>query len=207
MNNGNGAFCSIPHNSYSIIHCPMSRIGKKPIIIPAGVEVKIEGKKISIKGPKGALDLNIHELVSVSLSDTDGIKAVNVAIQDSSDVKQKALWGLTGRLILNMVMGVTAGFEEKLEVNGVGFRVAVSGNNLKLEVGFSHPVNYVLPQGISAVVEKNIITISGFDKQLVGEAAAQIRKIKPPEPYKGKGIKYIDEVIRRKAGKAVKAAA
>jgi len=185
----------------------MSRIGKKPIIIPAGVEARVEGKKIFIKGPKGALDLTIHNLVSASLGEADGVKAIQLTVTDQEDVKQRALWGLTGRLISNMVKGVTAGFEEKLEINGVGFRAAMSGNKLKLEVGFSHPVEYLMPQGISAAVEKNIITISGFDKQLVGEVAAQIRKIKPPEPYKGKGIKYIDEVIRRKAGKAVKAAA
>ncbi len=185
----------------------MSRIGKKPIIIPAGVDVKIDGQNISVKGPKGSLNLNIHKLVSAVLGEADGSKAVNVTVADPEDVKQKALWGLTGRLILNMVKGVTDGFAEKLEVNGIGFRAAVSGNKLKLEVGFSHPVEYLLPQGISAAVEKNLITISGFDKQLVGEVAAQIRKIKPPEPYKGKGIKYFDEVVRRKAGKAVKAAA
>lgn len=185
----------------------MSRIGKKPIIIPSGVDVKIDGRNVSVKGPKGALSLVMHPKTRAAIIEEGGAKSIKVAVDNEEDVEQRALWGLTARLLANMTEGVTRGYEKKLEINGVGFRAAVSGNKLKLEVGFSHPVEYPFPQGISIAVEKNIITVSGADKQLVGEVSAQIRKIKEPEPYKGKGIKYIDEVIRRKAGKAVKAAA
>jgi large subunit ribosomal protein L6 len=182
----------------------MSRIGKKPIAIPAGVEVKIEGKKVFVKGPRGALDVVMHDFASAEMQDAEGVKSVVVAVKNPDNVKNKAIWGLTARLISNMIKGVNQGFEKRLEINGVGFRAAMQGKDLKLEVGFSHPVVFPMPQGITAAVEKNIITISGIDRQLVGEIAAQIRKIKEPEPYKGKGIKYIDEVIRRKAGKSVK---
>lgn len=185
----------------------MSRVGKKQIIIPGGVEVKIDGRNVSVKGPKGTLDFTMHPVATAMIAEEGGVKTINIAVEKENDVKQRALWGLTTRLISNMIEGVAKGYEKKLEINGVGFRAAVSGNKLKLEVGFSHPVEYVLPAGIAATVEKNLITISGFDKQLVGEAAAQIRRIKKPEPYKGKGIKYTDEVVRRKTGKAVKAAA
>ena len=185
----------------------MSRIGKKPIAVPSGVDVSINGQTISVKGPKGSLSLVVHNLAKAKVEEIDGKKSVVVSMQQERVARQGALWGLTARLIDNMVEGVTKGYEKKLEINGVGFKAAVSGNKLKLEVGFSHPVEYVLPQGISASVEKNIISINGIDKQSVGEVSAQIRKIKKPEPYKGKGIKYVDEVIRRKAGKAAKAAA
>lgn len=185
----------------------MSRVGKKLIVIPGGVEVKIDGRNVSVKGPKGTLNLTIHPVAKAVIAEEDGTKSIKVTVDNEEDVKQRALWGLTTRLIANMVEGVTRGYEKKLEINGVGFRAAVSGSNLKLEVGFSHPVLFPFPQGISVSAEKNIITISGADKQLVGEISAQIRKIKEPEPYKGKGIKYVDEVVRRKAGKAVKAAA
>lgn len=182
----------------------MSRIGKKPITIPAGVEIKIEGKKVFVKGPKGSLDVVMHDFASAEIQEADGVKAIVVTVKNPDNVKNKAVWGLTARLIINMIKGATQGFEKKLEINGVGFRAAMQGKNLKLDVGFSHPVEFVMPQGITAAVEKNVITISGIDRQLVGETAARIRKIKEPEPYKGKGIKYIDEVIRRKAGKSVK---
>lgn len=185
----------------------MSRIGKKIIEIPAGVEVKIDGKNVSVKGPKGALSLMMHNFASAKIDEREGKKIVSVTVLDEADVKNKAIWGLSARLILNMIKGVTVGFEKKLEINGIGFRAASQGRKLVLEVGFSHPVDFPLPEGINATVEKNIITISGIDRQLVGEIAAQIRKIKKPEPYKGKGIKYIDEVIRRKAGKSVKTGA
>jgi large subunit ribosomal protein L6 len=185
----------------------MSRIGKKPISIPNEVETAIDGRTVSVKGPKGHLSLSTHHLVKASIEEIGGKKCVVVSVEDGRDVKQRALWGLTARLISNIIKGAAQGYEKKLEINGVGFKAAVSGDKLKLEVGFSHPVEYTLPQGISASVDKNIITLSGADKHLVGEVAAQIRNIKKPEPYKGKGIKYIDEAIRRKAGKAVKAAA
>lgn len=177
----------------------MSRIGKKPIAIPAGVDVKIEKNLITVKGPKGELKLEIHPLIRVAVKDNEII----LDIADQEDKTEKSLWGLFNRLINNMVIGVTAGFEKKLEVVGVGFRVALQGQKLLLNVGYSHQVEYILPQGISGSVEKNIITLTGSDKYLVGETAAQLRRIKKPEPYKGKGIRYFGEVIKKKAGKAV----
>lgn len=185
----------------------MSRIGKKLILIPAGVEIKINGQEIAVKGPKGALNLTMHPAARAEIVEEEGRQFVKVNVKDENNVSERALWGLTGKLIYNMVEGVAKGYEKKLEISGVGFRAAVSGNKLKLDVGFSHPVEFSLPAGITAAVEKNVISIGGIDKQLVGETAAQIRRIKKPEPYKGKGIKYSDEVIRRKAGKAAKAAA
>ncbi len=179
----------------------MSRVGKKPLAIPAGVDVKVDASLVSVKGPKGQLSLAIDPRVIVAVEGGE----LNVSVKDPEHVKQRALWGLYRRLIENMVVGVSKGYEKKLEVNGIGFKVALQGKTLKLDVGFSHDVDYVVPEGVTAAVEKNVITISGIDKQLVGEIAAQIRRIKKPEPYKGKGIKYSDEVIRRKAGKAAKA--
>jgi large subunit ribosomal protein L6 len=180
----------------------MSRVGKKPIAIPSGVEVKIDDDKISVKGPKGTLEQEIHPLVTVAMEDNE----VRVSVGDEEDVRQRALWGLFVRLIGNMVAGVTEGFEKKLEVNGVGYKVAMQGKTLKLDVGYSHSVEFDAPEGIELSVDKNVITVSGIDKQKVGEAAARIRKVRKPEPYKGKGIKYMEEVIQRKAGKAGKAA-
>jgi len=185
----------------------MSRIGKKPIYIPNEVEVSIDGQEVMAKGPKGTLSLSMHEKVRAEIKEEDGQRFINVTVLDSENVKQRALWGLSGKLISNIVEGVTKGFEKKLEVNGVGYKVALQGNTLKLEVGYSHSVEFALPEGITANVEKNLITISGIDKQQVGEISAQIRRIRKPEPYKGKGIKYLDEVIRRKAGKTAKTAA
>ncbi|MDO8490282.1 MAG: 50S ribosomal protein L6 [bacterium] len=181
----------------------MSRIGKQPIPVPAGVEITMGDRSIAVKGPKGALTQSLHDHVTVN--HVDGV--LSIAVTDSENKGDRALWGLFQRLVDNMVTGVTKGFEKKLEMNGVGYKVAVSGDTLNLALGFSHPVVFKLPVGISAAVEKNIITISGTDKQVVGETAAQIRRLRKPEPYKGKGIKYIDEVIRRKSGKAAKASA
>lgn len=175
----------------------MSRIGKKPIAVPSGVEVSINEKVLTVKGPKGELKLEIHPKVNIEKKDNDLI----VSVKNPQDKEERSLWGLFGSLAGNMIQGVTEGFEKKLEVNGVGYKVSLSGNKLLLHVGYSHPVDFSLPQGISAEVEKNVIIIKGIDKQLVGEIASQIRKIRKPEPYKGKGIKYIDEIIRRKAGK------
>ena len=177
----------------------MSRIGKKIITVPNGVEVIIDKEKIVVKGPKGQLEQDIVPNVKI-VKDEDGIK---VLVNNPDDKKQRALWGLYGSLVTNMVNGVVNGYEKKLEVNGVGYKVSLSGRKLILNVGFSHPVEFEIPQGIDCEVEKNVITVKGIDKQLVGQVAADIRKIKKPEPYKGKGIKYVDEIIRRKAGKAV----
>lgn len=179
----------------------MSRIGKLPIPIPAGVTVTITGQQVSVKGPKGALELTMHPHVQ---SVSDG-QHINVTVTDHDEQSDRALWGLYRMLIANMVTGVTAGYEKRLEINGVGFKAAVSGQNVTLNLGFSHPIDFPIPAGLTIAVEKNVIIVSGIDKQLVGEAAAKIRALKKPEPYKGKGIKYSDEVIRRKAGKVVKA--
>ncbi|MBI4280661.1 50S ribosomal protein L6 [Candidatus Uhrbacteria bacterium] len=180
----------------------MSRIGKKPITIPPGVTVTVSDGSLQIAGAKGTLTLALHPAVKATVED----QTVRLTVDNPDDQERRALWGLFRKLVANAVDGVTTGFAKQLEVNGVGYRVVLSGKKLVLEVGFSHPVDFVLPEGIEATVEKNIITIRGIDRQLVGEAAARIRKIRPPEPYKGKGIKYVDEVIRRKAGKAVKGA-
>ncbi|MEW6611091.1 MAG: 50S ribosomal protein L6 [Patescibacteria group bacterium] len=180
----------------------MSRIGKKPILIPQGVTVDSKEQLVVVKGPKGDLSLRLHPHVYVKKEgDTLVVTVSNPAAKDD-----KALWGLSARLLGNMMKGVTQGYEKRLEINGVGYRAAVEGEKLALNLGFSHPVSFSLPPGITASVEKNVITIKGIEKQLVGEIAAQIRALRPPEPYKGKGIKYEGEVIRRKAGKQVKAA-
>ncbi|OGF21027.1 50S ribosomal protein L6 [Candidatus Falkowbacteria bacterium RIFOXYB2_FULL_38_15] len=180
----------------------MSRIGKKPILIPAGVEVKIDQDFIIVKGAKSELKLKTHPHVNVLLND----KEINITVKEPDIKSDKALWGLYGSLIKNMILGVTTGFQKKLEINGVGYKVQANGDKLTLNLGFSHPVDFIIPKDISAIVEKNTISISGPDKQLVGQIAASLRALKPPEPYKGKGIKYSDETIKRKAGKAAKAA-
>ncbi len=185
----------------------MSRIGKQPIVIPAGVEVTLDSQTVRVKGPKGNLSVAMHNNVRVSLHDGDTGKEVHVAMSDLHSKLNRSLWGMARTLIMNMMLGVTQGFEKQLEINGVGYKVALQGSTLKFEVGFSHSVEYKLPESISAKVEKNLITITGIDKYLVGQTAASIRSIKKPEPYKGKGIKYVDEVVRRKAGKAAKASA
>jgi large subunit ribosomal protein L6 len=175
----------------------MSRLGKQSVKIPAGTEVKIEDNFIFVKSQKGELKERLHELVKIRLENDEII----VSVENPKIKKERAFWGLYRSLINNMVVGVNKGFEKKLEVNGVGYKVSVSGKKLTLNVGYSHPVEFPLPDGIEAIVEGNIITIKGIDKQLVGETAAQVRKIRKPEPYKGKGIKYVDEVVRRKEGK------
>ncbi len=180
----------------------MSRIGKKLISVPKGVEVKVDQAFVSVKGPKGELKEAIHPHVLI-VSENNEVK-INVK---EPDVKtDKALWGLYGSLIKNMIIGVTVGFEKKMEINGVGYKAQVSGDKIVFNLGFSHPVDFVLPKGITVKIDKNIISVSGIDKRLVGTVAAEIRGLKPPEPYKGKGIKYIDEIIVKKAGKAAKAA-
>lgn len=168
-----------------------------PIELVDGVTAKIEGNCILVKGAKGELRQEINDIVKVAINEKD----IVVDVADKTSKKEKAFWGLYRSLISNMVEGVSKGFEKKLEVNGVGYKVALQGKKLVLNVGYSHPVERDLPEGLTAVVEANVITISGFDKQLVGEFAAQLRKIRKPEPYKGKGIKYMDEVIIKKEGK------
>jgi len=181
----------------------MSRVGKKILQIPSGVDVKVDGAVVKVKGPKGELSLKLHPHVTVAIAD----KELTVDVADHELVKDRALWGLFRRLIGNMITGVTKGYEKKLEINGVGFKAAVQGKSLKLEVGFSHEVDFPIPAGVNVAVDKNVITVTGIDRQLVGEVAAGIRSVKKPEPYQGKGIKYLDEVIHRKAGKAAKAGA
>lgn len=176
----------------------MSRLGKIPIKLSKGTQVKIENNFIIIKGPKGELKIKINDLVKIELKDEE----IVVRVDNPEEKKGKSLWGLYRSLINNMVVGVNQGFEKKLEINGVGYKASVRGRKIILNLGFSHPVEYNLPEGITADIKDNIITLGGIDKQLVGEVAAQIRELKKPEPYKGKGIKYIDEVIRRKVGKA-----
>ncbi len=175
----------------------MSRLGKLPIELPSGTQAKIEDGFVVVKGAKGELKTKLHDLVNVDISDNE----ITVSVSNPEEKKDRSFWGLYRTLIYNMVFGVSEGFEKKLEINGVGYRAQVSGKKLILNVGFSHPVEFELPEGITVEVDNNLITISGIDKQLVGEVAAQIRKIRKPEPYKGKGIKYIDEIVRRKEGK------
>lgn len=179
----------------------MSRIGRKPIDIPNGVTVDIKPDLIWVKGPKGELSLPIHPKVSVLQRQ----QQVLVEVNHPEDKQEKALWGLSRSLISNMVKGVTEGFIRVLEINGVGYKANVSGKKLILNLGYSHPIEMEVPPALEVRIEKNQITISGTDKQKVGQFAAEVRSTRPPEPYKGKGIKYLDEVIRRKAGKVVKA--
>ncbi len=178
----------------------MSRIGKKPVIIPSGVKVEAKGQELTVSGPKGTLRLTVHPKVTVAISE----KEVTVDVARKEDKKEKALWGLFRSLIQNMVDGAAKGYEKKLEVNGVGFKVATTPGKLTMSLGFSHPVEVTVPKDLTVAVEKNVITISGADKQRVGQFAAEIRELKKPEPYKGKGIKYAGETILRKAGKVVK---
>ena len=181
----------------------MSRIGKKPIPIPAGVTVTIGNDSVVVvKGVKGQNRVILHPKVTVSQADG----SLQVAVQDPNVKQEKALWGLFRALLANAVQGVAVPFEKKLEMVGVGYKAALQGRNIVLEVGFSHPVAIELPEGITGTVEKNMITLVGCDKNTVGQIAAQIRAVRKPEPYKGKGIKYVGEIIRRKAGKAAKAA-
>jgi large subunit ribosomal protein L6 len=175
----------------------MSRIGKMPIPVPKNVTVEIGYGLVSVKGPRGELTRAVPPEMSLVTDDE------TLRVERSSDEpSQRSLHGLTRSLIANMVTGVTTGFTRRLEVNGVGYRAAVSSGSLVLQVGYSHPVLVPAPTGITFAVQANAITVSGADKELVGEVAAQVRRVRPPEPYKGKGIKYAEEIIRRKAGKA-----
>jgi len=179
----------------------MSRIGKMPIAIPAGVTVEVaENNKVTVKGPKGTLERVLPTEMEIKVEGTE------VLVSRPNDLKKmKSLHGLTRTLINNMVVGVTNGYEKKLEVNGVGYRAAKSGNKLTLSLGYSHPVEMIDPEGIETVVEgQNVIIVKGIDKEKVGQFAAEIRDKRRPEPYKGKGIRFVGEQVRRKAGKSAK---
>ena len=190
----------------------MSRIGKKPVVLPSGIEAALKENILTVKGSKGSLTLEIHPKVKVTVADNE----ILVDVAKKEDKREKALWGLFRSLIQNMVDGLTTGYSKELDVVGVGFKADVRGKDLVLNLGFSHPIDFPIPEGIEVKVEKQpakvtiqqyqtSVTLSGIDKHLVGQVAANIRALKPPEPYKGKGIRYSDENILRKAGKVVKA--
>lgn len=178
----------------------MSRIGRLPIPVPGGVTVTVDGQTVSVTGPKGSMSIVVNEPISVVVEDS------NVLVSRPNDERRnRALHGLTRSLIANMVIGVTEGYTKKMEISGTGYRVAAKGQDLEFQLGYSHPVLVPAPAGITFAVESPIkFSISGIDKQLVGEVAANIRKIRKLDPYKGKGVRYADEVVRRKAGKAGK---
>ena len=176
----------------------MSRIGKKPVALPKGVTASISGQTVKVKGPKGELSVTLVEEVAVKLDPEHGI----VVTPNEGFVRADQMWGLSRTLVNNLVHGVTEGFSEKLEIQGVGYRAAVQGKTLQLQLGFSHDVNYPIPEGIAITTEKpTLLTISGINKQLVGQVAAEIRAWRSPEPYKGKGVRYAGEYVRRKEGK------
>lgn len=176
----------------------MSRLGKLPIKLPQGTQAKIENDFLIVRGPKGELKEKLHPLVAVEVGPED----IKVSVKDKQIKKERAFWGLYWSLIRNMVEGVNQGYEKKLEIVGVGYRWSISGQKINISIGFSHPVVFDLPEGITGKIEANQLTLFGANKQLVGEIAAQIRKIRKPDPYKAKGIKYIDEIVRRKEGKS-----
>ena len=175
----------------------MSRVGKKPVAIPAGVTAHVEGQKVRVKGPKGELEVVLHEDVTPTLES----QAIKIDPRATSK-RTRAMWGLSRSLVQNLVSGVTKGFERRLEINGVGYRAAVQGKNLQLALGYSHEVLYPIPEGIAVATPRPTeIVVSGIDRQKVGQVAAEIRAFRPPEPYKGKGVRYAGEYIFRKEGK------
>ena len=177
----------------------MSRIGKSPIVVPAQVKVNVSGKKVSVQGPKGKLEMDLPRRTSLKVEGNQ-----IVVSRDGEDADAKAMHGLGRALVNNMVEGVSTGFSKKLEINGVGFKAAVQGKVVNLSLGYSHPINYPIPDQIKVTVEDNTkVTIEGPSKQVVGQVAAEIRSFYPPEPYKGKGVKYSDEKVIRKEGKTV----
>ncbi|OIO03457.1 50S ribosomal protein L6 [Candidatus Desantisbacteria bacterium CG_4_10_14_0_8_um_filter_48_22] len=176
----------------------MSRLGKRPVDIPGGVKVEVQGSLVKIEGPRGKIERIFSPRMKISKQDN------RILVERQSDEKiDKSLHGLTRRLILNMVTGVIKEFERKLEINGLGYKAQVQSDKLILQIGFTHPVPILIPQGIKITVQENKISVKGVDKETVGQVAGLIRSIKPAEPYKGKGIRYSDEIVRRKAGKAV----
>jgi large subunit ribosomal protein L6 len=175
----------------------MSRIGKKPIPLPKGVTASLAGQIVKVKGPKGELSVKLVHDVDVKMD----AESVTISPREGAE-RGPQMWGLSRTLVNNLVVGVTQGFQQKLEINGVGYRAAVQGKNLNLQLGFSHDVAYPIPAGITITAEKpTMLTVAGIDKQLVGQVAAEIRAYRPPEPYKGKGVKYAEEHVRRKEGK------
>ncbi len=177
---------------------PMSRIGRQPIDIPNGVTVSQEGDKVIVRGPKGELSHNVHNAIGVAVENNQIICSIARNTKQSN-----ALWGTTRAVLANMVKGVTDGFQKKLELHGVGYRASLKGKNLEMTLGYSHPVLVPAPEGITFTVEKEVITVEGYDPVKVGQLAADIRDIRSPEPYKGKGVRYQGEKIRRKVGKVV----
>ena len=175
----------------------MSRIGKRPVAVPSGITANVAGQTVKVKGPKGALQVVLPDDVAVKM-DQGAIK-----VDPRNETKRaRAMWGTSRTLVANLVTGVTKGFEKKLEITGVGYRAALQGKNLQIALGYSHDVNFAIPEGIAIVTPKPTeIVITGMDKQKVGQVAAEIRSFRPPEPYKGKGIRYSDETVRRKEGK------
>ncbi|HEX8973949.1 MAG TPA: 50S ribosomal protein L6 [Patescibacteria group bacterium] len=174
----------------------MSRIGKKPVVIPQGVTVSVDKNQVSVKGAKGTLEFGHHWDVKVNVSENE------LTVEKVGKGKQvPAIWGTTARIIANMIEGVTNGFKKQLELNGVGYRMSVAGKKITLALGFSHPVEVQVPQDLEVVIEGNVMSVSGIDKQKVGQFAANIRALKPVEPYKGKGFRYVGEHVRRKEGK------
>jgi large subunit ribosomal protein L6 len=174
----------------------MSRIGKKPVVVPSGVTVSLKDGLLAIKGAKGELKRQVPDLVKVAVEKTQIL-----VTREGEDGAARARHGLVRALVQNMIEGVTKGFERKLEINGVGYKAEVAGDKLNMALGFSHPIAYALPKGVTAKVDKNIIILSGVDRELLGQTAAKVRAFRPPEPYKGKGIKYLEETIKRKVGK------
>ena len=180
----------------------MSRIGKQSITIPKGLEVSVQGSKIIFKSPKSQKELETHNRVNISLK--DGVLSFGLKEDSNEGLNLNAFWGTYRALANNIVIGLTSGFIKQLEINGVGYKAAVKGKILELSLGFSHPINYEIPDGVEVNIDKNIITLKGNDKQQIGQIASEIRAFRPPEPYKGKGVKYVEETILRKAGKTAK---
>lgn len=175
----------------------MSRVGKNPIPIPAGVKVDVSGQRVAVEGPKGKLEHDVHPLITAAV--VDG----KIVVTRANDSRQsRSLHGLTRALLANLVHGVKEGFQKSLELQGVGYRATKQGGAVNFQLGYSHPIVFEPPPGIELTVERNIVTVSGIDKQVVGQVAAHIRALRKPEPYKGKGIRYVGERVRRKAGKA-----
>ncbi len=177
----------------------MSRVGKKPIKISDKIKISYTDRVLTVSGDKGTLSRTIHPDVDLNIE----ADALTVTILNM-DKKTRSLWGMTRALVANMVTGVSQGFDRALEINGIGYRAEIKGNNIELNLGYSHPIQFPLPEGISANIEKNVIKLSGIDKDLLGYTASTIRSLRPPEPYKGKGVKYAEEQIQRKAGKTAK---